>query len=186
MRSIKTIVISMMLLLLTFTVNSHESQLDVPVYGEEHLRESHFVKGVVALFPNIQEQEAKKVVSLVNYFSQELDIKPTVALAMIGTESGFKRTAVSQTGVGYTQVYPKYHRNKIKKRDLFDTQVNIEVGMQILRECKDRYNKPGYKKTLACYNGAVDKDKAESYYKKITTQEKRIMAKVYEAFLTTL
>jgi soluble lytic murein transglycosylase-like protein len=174
----------MMTLLMCLSVNSGETLKDQPVFGQEHLRESHFVKGVMELYPSIPELEAQKVVGLVNYYSQELNLTPTVALAVIGTESEFVRTARSATGVGYTQVYPKYHKNKIKNRDLFKTQVNIEVGMKILQECKERTGKPGYRTALACYNGAVSKDKAERYYRKIREQEKRILVKVYQIFMT--
>lgn len=183
MSFIKSVIVFSMMLFLSFSINSTERNQDQPVFGEEHLLESHFVKSVMDLYPAIPEQEARKVVGLVNYYSQELNIKPTVALAMIGTESSFKRTARSPTGAGYTQVYPRYHQDKIKNRDIFKTQVNIEVGMKILSDCKER--RGSYQKTLACYNGAISKEKARIYYKKIRDQEKKIMAKVYEVFLSS-
>lgn len=183
MNVLKSIICFMMMLCVSFSINSTERTQDQPVYGEEHLLESHFVKGVLELYPNIPEQEARKVVGLVNYYSQELDIKPTVALAMIGTESSFRRMAKSPTGSGYTQVYTKYHQDKIRKRDIFKTQVNIEVGMKILSDCKEK--RGTYQKTMACYNGALSKEKARVYYKKVRDQEKKIMAKVYEVFLSS-
>ncbi len=181
MNVVKSTICFVLMLFMSFAINSTERSQDQPVFGEEHLLESHFVKGVMELYPAIQEQEARKVVGLVNYYSQELNIKPTVALAMIGAESSFKRTARSPTGAGYTQVYPKYHQDKIRKRDIFKTQVNIEVGMKILSDCKEK--RGTYQKTMACYNGAISQEKARIYYKKIRDQEKKIMAKVYEAFL---
>lgn len=182
MNVIKSFIFFMMMMLASFSINSTERPQDFPIYGNEHLYESWFVKSVVELYPNITEGEAKKVVSLVNYYAQEMDISPTVALAMIGTESNFRKHTVSPTGVGYTQVYPKYHKDKIKNRDIFKTQVNIEVGLSILSDCvKKRGN---YQKALACYNGAVSPEKAKLYNKKIRKHEKKILAKVYDIVLT--
>lgn len=183
MSFLKSVIVFTMMLFLSFSINSTERNQDQPVFGEEHLLESHFVKSVMNLYPTIQEQEAKKVVALVNYYSEEFDVSPTVALAMIGTESSFKRTARSATGAGYTQVYPKYHQDKIRKRDIFKTQVNIEVGMKILSDCKKK--RGSYQQTMACYNGAISKEKARIYYKKIRDQEKKIMVKVYEVFMSS-
>lgn len=182
MNVIKSVICAMMMMLASFSINSTERPQDFPIYGNEHLYESWFVRSVVELYPEITEPEAKKVVSLVNYYAQEMDISPTVALAMIGTESSFRKHAVSPTGAGYTQVYTKYHKDKIKNRNIFKTQVNIEVGLSILSDCvKKRGN---YQKALACYNGAISPDKAKLYNKKIRKHEKKILTKVYEIVLT--
>ena len=182
MNVIKSLFVFFSLMFFAIAAQTNERQHDYPLYGNEHLYESWVAKGVAELYPRIDETEARKVVSLVNYYAQEMDISPTVALAMIGTESSFRKNAVSPTGAGYTQVYPKYHKDKIKNRNIFKTQVNIEVGLTILSDCvKKRGN---YQKALACYNGAVSKDKAKLYNSKIKKHEKKILTKVYEIVMT--
>lgn len=179
MNIVKSVIVFTMMFLVSFAAQTNESPRDYPLYGYEHLSESHVIQSVVELYPNISPEEARKVVSLVNYYASDMDINPVIALAMIGTESSFRKYAKSPTGAGYTQVYPKYHKDKIKNRDIFKTQVNIEVGLTVLSNCKKKRN-GNYISALACYNGAVSKDKAQTYNSKIRKQKSRLMTKVYE------
>ena len=57
MNVIKTVICFTMMMLASFSINSTERPQDYPIYGNEHLYESWFVKSVVELYPEINEVE---------------------------------------------------------------------------------------------------------------------------------
>lgn len=79
-------------------------------------------------------------------------LDPLFILAMIGPESTYNVNARSSEGArGLMQVIPKWHRDKIKGRNIHRIEVNIEVGSQVLDDCLTK--KKGYiKKALSCYS----------------------------------
>lgn len=139
------------------------------VLTKEQLRLANTIKKIYrrpSLF------EIKRVVYSVAKHAKRNNIDPKLAIAIIATESGFNRHAVSSEGAsGYAQVIPKYHRKFIKGRDIFDTEVNIEVGMKILSECIHKY-KSTYL-GLACYNGTNDIEKIEHYIAQIEKRKEQ-------------
>lgn len=118
-------------------------------------------KNISKHYKGLGKKEAHQVVKLVYSNAKQQKLKPTLVLGLIAAESGFKSEALSHMGaVGYTQVIPRWHQDKIAGRDLSSPSTNIEVGVRILKDCfKKRGNQRG---ALACYNGAtkpVDIDK---------------------------
>ena len=98
--------------------------------------EDRVAKAVAKLYKTTKYKDTKKVVKLVYKHARKQKIKPMLVIGLIASESGFRRTAVSSHGaIGYTQVLPKYHQDKIAGRDVFDPKVNIEVGIKILSYC---------------------------------------------------
>lgn len=88
-------------------------------------------------------------------------LDPTFVLGMIAQESGFNPKARSGMGAkGYMQVIPSYHREKIRGRDIFDVDTNIDVGTSILKEYLDKTG--SLRKATRMYSGG-----ASRYYQKI-------------------
>ncbi len=84
-------------------------------------------------------------------------IDPYLVVAMISAESMFNSKAGNKSGArGLMQVMPRWHKDKIKGRNILDVRTNIEVGLQILQDCLVR---AGDKMVsgLKCYSGGASK-----------------------------
>lgn len=138
--------------------------------------EDRVAKAVAKLYKTVKYKDTKKVVKLVYKHARKQKIKPMLVIGLIASESGFRRTAVSSHGaIGYTQVLPKYHQDKIAGRDVFDPKVNIEVGIKILSDCiKKRKN---IERALGCYNGATTVEKRQKYVNQVRRNQ-RLIAKL--------
>lgn len=80
-------------------------------------------------------------------------IDPLLILGIIMVESRFKKTAYNQSDAsGLMQVIPKWHKDKIAKRNIFAIDVNIEVGTTIFHNCLEKF-KYNYNKAFRCYYG---------------------------------
>ena len=62
-------------------------------------------------------------------------------------------------------------------------EVNIEVGMSILKSCMDLYRDE--KKMLGCYNGSIKKRTMTRYYKKVTVAASQINKLAYREMLNS-
>jgi len=132
-------------------------------------------KAIDKLYKNISYKEAIKVVDETYKYADKYSIKATLVLGLIATESNFNRTVKSKDGaIGYTQVVPKWHADKIKGRNLRDPMVNIEVGMKILRECLNKYNE-NTNMALGCYSGSLNKNHVNKYSKKVLSKKEEIV-----------
>lgn len=103
---------------------------------------------------------------LLNYIekvSKQHQLDYNLVIGLIAAESSFYNNSTSSVGaVGYMQVWPKWHQDKIAGRDIRNPYVNIEVGIRFLKECIDK--RGGIYEGLACYNGASSKASANRYY----------------------
>ncbi len=96
-------------------------------------------------------------------------------IGTIAVESQFNPLAKSRHGAkGIMQVVTRYHRDKIRNRNIFDPKVGIEVGTQILAECYARH-KGNQHRTLNCYNGNGQLH-ATAYSRKVLEQSTRFRA----------
>lgn len=99
----------------------------------------------------------RDIVRIVNAAFSEAkkhSIDPFLIIALINTESKFRPWAKNKSGArGLTQVIPRWHRDKIKGRDIMHIETNIEVGTKVLVDCLNR-NK-GMKNALRCYSGGA-------------------------------
>ena len=108
-------------------------------------------------------------------FANELD--PLVILAMMRVESNFNERAKSFVGaLGLMQVWPKWHKAKLKGRDPYNTAVNTEVGSAILKDCWVMKAKVSIKKVFECYSGG-----AKKYEAKVRREHAEIMQVVLAA-----
>lgn len=108
---------------------------------------THVTKG------KVKYTEAMKIVKWVYAYSVQYEIDPNLIFRLIKVESTFNRKARSKAdGQGLMQVVPKWHREKLKGKNLYSVKDNIEVGAQILRQYKDQY--PTVNRALRAYNGS--------------------------------
>lgn len=152
------------------------SKKKVIVKKPEHSQEQiKLAKAIDRIYKNVSYSEALNIVKITYIYARKHSIKPTLALGLIAAESGFNRRARSIHGaIGYTQVVPKWHQDKIKGRNLEDLHVNIQVGMNVLGDCFKKF-KGNTNKALGCYNGATQQDKVNQYVNKVNHRKHEIL-----------
>ena len=103
-------------------------------------------------------------------------VDPMLLVAMIAVESSFNPFAESQFGAqGLMQVIPRYHMDKIGaqagKDALFDPELNVRVGAQVLHEGLRRY---GSLQTALQYYGGALGDPDAAYAGRVLTMKRRL------------
>ncbi|MDR0635334.1 MAG: lytic transglycosylase domain-containing protein [Azoarcus sp.] len=103
-------------------------------------------------------------------------VDPMLLVAMIAVESSFNPFAESQFGAqGLMQVIPRYHMDKIGaeagKDALFDPELNVRVGAQVLHEGLRRY---GSLQTALQYYGGALGDPGAAYASRVLTMKRRL------------
>lgn len=92
----------------------------------------------------------------IEFYSQKYKISPSLVFAVIKTESGFDRNAISHAGaIGLMQVMPKTAQQianelKISEFNLCAPKTNINFGCYYLSQLLSRY--ANEKTALAAYN----------------------------------
>jgi soluble lytic murein transglycosylase-like protein len=101
-------------------------------------------------------------------------VDPLLVLAVMAIESSFNPIAESDGGaVGLMQIVPRFHEDKIATRgdSILDPHVNIEIGVQVLR---DYIRRAGTETAgLQLYNGSPD-DPANAYANKVMGERDRL------------
>lgn len=101
-----------------------------------HKTAQHIIRSVV--------REAKKA-----------KLNPEVVFRIIEIESHYKQYAVSSAGAkGLMQVLPSAHPEKIKGKNLFDIDTNIQIGIAIYKEIQKRQLGNSRLTVLQTYAGA--------------------------------
>lgn len=112
---------------------------------------------------------------LVYKYAKNYDIDPLLAAAIIKVESSFYSGAQSPRGaIGLMQIMPstgKEIASKLNLRpftisDLYDAQINIQIGLYYLHRLKREFNGDIHL-TLAAYNGGISNVKKWLSQKKI-------------------
>lgn len=104
---------------------------------------------------------------------------PLLIVAIMAVESSFNPRAVSQVGAqGLMQVMPQYHQDKLgarrgKKNALFDPELNVHVGTQVLQEGLSRYG--SLPRALQYYNGSLG-DRSLRYTHKVMALKRKLVA----------
>lgn len=87
--------------------------------------------------------------------ADETRIDPRLFLAVVQVESGFRQHVVNRKSgrsVGLSQIQVRWHKDKFSTTRYSDVFENVRVGMQILRDCQEKYS-GNMRKALWCYNG---------------------------------
>lgn len=104
------------------------------------------------------------------------NIDPLLILSLISVESTFNKKARNKsTASGLMQVVPKWHRDKIKGRNIYTISVNLEVGSNILKNCLEK-NSQKLNAAMECYSGGAGKP----YLKKVSQTYKSLRRWVIE------
>jgi len=125
------------------------------VYTPKHINQDDIkiVKRLAQVNPALGIDDLLRVKDKVFKHSYIHAVDPMLVFGMIWQESRYKILATSSYGaVGLMQVVPRWHQDKIQGRDLFDVDVNISVGVQILRSCLEKHMFKT-EQALACYSG---------------------------------
>lgn len=88
----------------------------------------HYTKGKVT------HTQAEKIVSAVHRYSHKHQVNPDVVFKIIQTESSYNPKARGGSSVGLMQIIPRWHKDKIRGRNLYNVDTNVEVGVRILKE----------------------------------------------------
>lgn len=101
---------------------------------------------------------ARDIIRIVNAVFKETKkhgIDPFLMISLIKNESTYQPGATNKSGArGLTQVIPRYHRDKIKGRNIMNIETNIEVGTKVFADCLTR-NNGQIKKASRCYSGGA-------------------------------
>ncbi|MEW6096999.1 MAG: lytic transglycosylase domain-containing protein [bacterium] len=118
---------------------------------------------------------------LVYKYAQKYDIDPLLAAAIIKVESSFYSGAQSPKGaIGLMQIMPstgKEIASKLNLRpfcvcDLYNPEVNIQIGLYYFVKLKKRFNGDLYL-SLAAYNGGLKNVEKWLSQKKMTLQSSK-------------
>lgn len=96
----------------------------------------------------------KTIFLIVMFYSNYYGIDPALTLAVIEQESSFRSGAIGPHGeIGLMQLHPEYFNKYDDKKELFDINTNIRLGVNHLAGIKKRQKSkfPG-KLWVICYN----------------------------------
>lgn len=121
----------------------------------------------------VSAAQATKIVSAVYKYSMVYDIDPNIIFRIMQVESMYRVRAKPANGnsTGLMQVIPRWHRDKIKGRDLFNIDVNVEVGTRIFKDCLTRTN-GNTRAALWCYNAS---SKKKQYAQKVLSVQENVL-----------
>lgn len=100
----------------------------------------------------VKLRDAVRIVNAAFKEAAKHSFDPLLVLAIIKPESMYNASARSREGArGLMQVIPRWHRDKIKGRNIQTIETNIEVGSQVFADCLE--SQKGYiKKAFKCYS----------------------------------
>lgn len=105
--------------------------------------------------------DANRIVNASFNEAKKHGIDPFLIISLINQESKFRSAAKNKSGAsGLMQVIPRWHRDKIKGRNIMAIETNVEVGTQVLADCLKKHN-DRMNKALACYSGGAKNYKAK-------------------------
>lgn len=131
----------------------------------------------------VSQEVTFDLVSIAHAAGHQVGLDPLVIIAVIAVESRFNPIAESVTGAkGLMQVIPRYHADKFEdfggEKAVFDPQINILVGSQILKEYLKRTG--NLRTALQRYAGLLSDDQ-DGYASKVMSEKQRIQHVVNQA-----
>ncbi|KON82037.1 transglycosylase SLT domain-containing protein [Azoarcus sp. PA01] len=149
------------------------------VSAEEGLSsEMRRVRDYVARRYKVPTTMLEPVLAAAEHHGRTSGIDPLLIVAMMAIESSFNPLAVSSMGAqGLMQVIPRFHMDKIgdvdRKNPLFDPQLNVRVGTQVLAEGLRRF---GSLQAALQYYGGARSDPQARYANKVLAMKKRLIS----------
>lgn len=135
------------------------------------------VRDWVAERYRVSEKSLEPALAAAEESASRLGFDPLLIVAIMAVESSFNPRAVSNMGAqGLMQVIPRYHQDKIGKQKskyaLFDPELNVRVGAEVLHEGLQRYG--SMQRALQYYNGSLRDPKAR-YTRKVLSVKKHLL-----------
>ncbi|WP_332670301.1 transglycosylase SLT domain-containing protein [Aromatoleum sp.] len=135
------------------------------------------VRDYVAGRYNVPTKMLDPVLAAAEHHGRSSGIDPLLIVAMMAIESSFNPVAVSSMGAqGLMQVIPRYHMDKIGdvrgRNPLFDPQINVRVGTQVLAEGLRRF---GSLQAALQYYGGARSDPQARYANKVLAMKRRLL-----------
>lgn len=127
----------------------------------------------------------KQMVTIIFQKCVEKNVDPFLFLALVKVESGFDVMAVSPVGArGLTQIMPQVHKDKLVGVNVYDPEINLDRGIQILAEYR-RWHKGNNTNALLQYNGSLKHDKP-TYARQVYAERSKIINFVQEKILQSM
>jgi soluble lytic murein transglycosylase-like protein len=121
----------------------------------------------------VKLRDAVRIVNAAFKEAARHSFDPLLILAIMKPESSYNVSAVSRENArGLMQVIPRWHRDKIRGRNIHRIETNIEVGTQVFADCVQ--SQKGYiRKAFKCYssNARGYSTKIQSVYLKLQKAE---------------
>lgn len=118
----------------------------------------------------VKTSDIERLVHATFLQSEKKNLDPFLVIAAMGVESHYRPWAKNKSGArGLLQVIPRYHRDKIRGRNIMNIETNVDVGTDVMVECLDRNQGLMQRKTAKCYSG-----NARNYLAKLKAIYKRI------------
>lgn len=114
--------------------------------------------------PKLTDNKRVEYLHYIKKYASKYNLSPVLVGAIIHRETNFRQNLVSSVGAkGCMQVFPKFHREKmkmynLKERDLFNIQYGIKIGCMILDEYIKMEN-GNIKRALCRYVGSFSHGK---------------------------
>lgn len=123
----------------------------------------------------VNNKLASKIVASADSAGNKHNIDPKIILSVIAVESMFQPNATNKVTktAGLMQLDHKVHRNRLKGRNVYDVEHNIDVGTELLAELIDKYNNINV--ALSRYLGSSKKID-QRYITKINNHYKALVA----------
>lgn len=103
----------------------------------------------------VSVETAVKYVREAYVAAEKWGIDPLLILAYIKAESNYQANARNKSGAsGLMQIIPKWHRDKIVRRDIMNYKVNMDVGGQIIHEYLV-WHRENFTKAMNMYSGGA-------------------------------
>ena len=127
----------------------------------------------------VSHSQATRIVKSVDKYTHLYKVDPVTVFKIIQTESNFNPDAKSKSCncIGLMQIIPRWHKDKIRGRNLSNIEVNVEVGVRILKDNLDR-NKGSMRRALWDYNASVFKKKYAD--KVLAVKENELFAYIHQ------
>lgn len=149
----------------------------ISYYGVDESSASVVIKTLSDEY-KVEENEMTRIWNNVLKEHERTNLDPFLLLALIETESSFKKDAKSWAGaVGLTQVIPRWHQDKIKDGEtLTNIDVSVRVGADTLNEYLQREDGDVIR-ALQRYNGSLNDDTRKYSFKVL--KKKRDLKQLY-------